>query len=90
MRQSSAPSVTKTVDNPFPFFCKSKLFVTARKPDALAVRRRPQCAVSINRKENLMSDTIDFMASYKNHQKALAEANAINKANSSMRSQRPV
>jgi hypothetical protein len=27
-----------------------------------------------------MSDTIDFMASYKNHQKALAEANAINKA----------
>jgi hypothetical protein len=79
MRQPSAPSVTKTVDGPF-FFLKTKLFVTARKPAAMC--RPKEAAVrgsqTIERRV-FMSDT-DIMASYQNHQKALAEANVINKS----------
>jgi hypothetical protein len=48
---------------------------------------RPRMAVSEaalgdllkTRKENIMSDTSDFMASYEHHQKRLAEANVLNK-----------
>jgi hypothetical protein len=79
MRQSPAPSVTKTVDSPL-FFLKTKLFVTARKPAAMC--RPKEAAVRGSQtieRTVFMSDTCDIMAAYQNHQKVLAEANAINK-----------